>query len=85
VPAKEGPLKQPAQSFDAFVPPRQRSVMLLDDNLLSYSGVEELLLEMIRRRYAVNFSQTLDIAYLNESTTACCAGSIAATPASTNR
>ena len=67
VPAKEGPLKRPAQSFDAFVPPRQRNVMLLDDNLLSYPGVEDLLLEMICRRYAVNFNQTLDVTYLNES------------------
>ena len=67
VPGKEGPLKRLAQSFDAFVPPRQRNVVLLDDNLLSYPGVEELLMDMIRRRYAVNFNQTLDITYLNES------------------
>ena len=38
--------------------------MLLDDNLLAYPEVETLLEEMVRRRYAVNFSQTLDIAYL---------------------
>ena len=38
--------------------------MLLDDNLLSFPDVELLLLEMARRRYTVNFSQTLDIAYL---------------------
>ncbi len=66
VPAKEGRLKRLAYSFDDFVPPNQRNVMLLDDNLLAFSGVESLLEEMIRRRYAVNFSQTLDIAYLSE-------------------
>ena len=66
VPAKEGRLKRLANSFDDFVPPGQRNVMLLDDNLLAFPGVEDLLDEMIRRNYAVNFSQTLDIAYLNE-------------------
>ena len=30
--------------------------MLLDDNLLSYPSVEDLLMDMIRRRYAVNFN-----------------------------
>jgi hypothetical protein len=67
VPAKEGRLKRQTNSFDDFVPPGQRNVMLLDDNLLAYPEVEGLLLEMIDRGYAVNFSQTLDIAYLTES------------------
>ncbi len=66
VPAKEGRIKRLAQSFDDFVPAGQRNVLLLDDNLLAFSGVSELLREMIRRRYAVNFSQTLDIAYLDD-------------------
>ncbi|MDB6037954.1 MAG: putative iron sulfur protein [Verrucomicrobiales bacterium] len=66
VPAKEGRLKRLAYSFDDFVPPKQRNVMLLDDNLLAFTGVEALLKEMIQRKYAVNFSQTLDIAYLTE-------------------
>jgi hypothetical protein len=66
VPAKEGRLKRLASSFDGFVPREQRRVMLLDDNLLSFSGVDELIEEMIRRDYAVNFSQTLDIAYLTD-------------------
>lgn len=66
VPEKEGRLKRQAQTFDDFVPPNQRNVMLLDDSLLAFSGVEELLQEMIDRRYAVNFSQTLDIAHLTE-------------------
>lgn len=38
-----------------------------DRNLLAYPGVEDLLGEMIARRYAINFSQTLDIAYLDEA------------------
>lgn len=65
VPAKEGDVKEQVGAFDNFVPPGQRNVMLLDDNLLSYTGVESLLAEMARRRYAVNFNQTLDISYLS--------------------
>ncbi len=67
VPEKEGRLKRQAASFDDFVPDGQRNVLLLDDNLLAYPGVEDLLGEMIARRYAINFSQTLDIAYLDEA------------------
>lgn len=67
VPEKEGRLKRQAASFDDFVPPGQRNVLLLDDNLLAYREVEGLLDEMIARRYAINFSQTLDIAYLTEA------------------
>jgi hypothetical protein len=67
VPEKEGRLKHQAASFDDFVPSGQRNVLLLDDNLLAYPGAEELIGEMIARRYAVNFSQTLDIAYLDEA------------------
>jgi len=65
VPLKEGQAKMTSAAFSEFVPPAQRNVMLLDDNLLSFPDVESLLLEMIKKRYAVNFSQTLDIAYLN--------------------
>lgn len=66
VPEKEGRLQRQAASFDDFVPREQRNVLLLDDNLLAYPDVEDLLGEMIARRYAINFSQTLDIAYLTE-------------------
>jgi hypothetical protein len=66
VPYKEGTVKQASASFDDFVPSGQRNVMLLDDNLLSFEGVETLLKEMEERRLAVNFSQTLDISYLTE-------------------
>jgi hypothetical protein len=64
VPAKEGLVKRNIARFSDFVPPGQRNVMLLDDNLLSFPEAESLLREMIHRKYAVNFSQTLDIAYL---------------------
>ena len=66
VPAKEGRLKRQGASLDDFVPPGQKNVMLLDDNLLSYEGVDGLLAEMLARGLAVNFSQTLDIAHLTE-------------------
>ena len=64
VPTKEGRLRT-AATFDEFVPPGQRHVMLLDDNLLASPNADELLEQIIRRRYAVNFSQTLDITYLD--------------------
>ncbi len=67
VPAKEGRLKRRSSGFDDFVPSGQRNVLLLDDNLLSFEGVAALLQEMIDRDYAINFSQTLDIAYLDEA------------------
>src|SRR5205823_3303932 len=64
VPTKEGYVKVQAGGFGDFVPPGQKNVMLLDDNLLAYSGVEAMIEEMARRRYAINFSQTLDISCL---------------------
>ena len=67
VPQKEGAVKRAAGSFDDFVPFGQKNVMLLDDNLLSFNGVEALLTEMAERRLAVNFSQTLDISCLTET------------------
>jgi hypothetical protein len=66
VPAKEGRLKLQVSSFSSFVPPDWKNVMLLDDNLLCFSDAVELLEEMAARDYKVNFSQTLDISYLNE-------------------
>lgn len=66
VPIKEGIVKQIA-SFEEFVPQRQRNIMLLDDNLLSYYDADSILTTIIQRGYAVNFSQSLDISYLNEN------------------
>jgi len=66
VPVKEGIIKQ-VSSFEQFVPPGQRNVMLLDDNLLSFHDADRILTIIVQRDYAVNFSQSLDIRYLNEN------------------
>ena len=62
---KEGRLRQ-VGTFEDFVPEGQRNILLLDDNLLAFEDAELLLSQIIEREYAVNFSQSLDIAYLNE-------------------
>jgi hypothetical protein len=64
VPEKEGQLQENYATFDDFVPAGQRNVMLLDANLLASRNACLLLEEMIRRKYLVNFSQTLDIRHL---------------------
>ena len=64
VPRKEGRLRRCSGGFDAFVPRGQKQVMLLDNNLLAHPDADEMLREAVRRDYAVNFSQSLDIAYL---------------------
>lgn len=66
VPFKEGRHKTSDTDFAAFVPNGWNKVMLLDDNLLSAANVIDLLNEMVARELRVNFSQTLDIAYLTE-------------------
>jgi len=66
VPKKEGRLKPNYAQFDDFVPSNQQNVLLLDNNLLAAPDIVDLLEEMIRRKYHVNFSQTLDIQYLTE-------------------
>ncbi|MFA7467740.1 MAG: hypothetical protein WCY82_05675 [Desulfotomaculaceae bacterium] len=65
VPLKEGKIRR-VDTFDNFVPARQSNVMLLDDNLLSYSESEALLSEIIEKNISVNFSQSLDISYVND-------------------
>jgi hypothetical protein len=67
VPEKEGRLKLQVASFSGFVPSAWKNVMLLDDNLLGFTDAIPLLDEMAARDYKVNFSQTLDISYLNET------------------
>lgn len=62
---KEGRLRQ-VGVFEDFVPKGQKNILLLDDNLLAFEDAESLLSQIIEREYAVNFSQSLDIAYLNE-------------------
>lgn len=68
VPKKEGRLREDYATFDDFVPAEQQNVMLLDANLLATRNVCGFLEEIIRRKYRVNFSQTLDIRYLNDDT-----------------
>lgn len=65
VPLKEGRVQKRYATFDDFVPKNQNNIMLLDDNLLSFPDAEAILSEIIDKNYHVNFSQTLDIAYLN--------------------
>ncbi len=65
VPKKEGP-KRVVSTLDDFVADNQSNVMLLDDNLLSFPESKYFLSEIIKKKYAVNFSQSLDITYLNE-------------------
>ena len=66
VPKKEGHLNPSYSSFDGFVPKYQQNVMLLDNNLLAAPNVIDLLEEMAKRQFNVNFSQTLDIQYLSD-------------------
>jgi hypothetical protein len=66
VPRKEGRLRRCPGGFDAFVPQGQKHVVLLDNNLLAHPAAAEMLRETVRRGYAVNFSQSLDIAYLTQ-------------------
>ena len=60
-------IKQAAYIDHSSANPPFELPAFLDDDLLAYSGADELPEEMIRRRYAVNFNQTFDIAHLNES------------------
>jgi len=64
VPKKEGKIKFVA-SIDDLVPTDRKKVVLLDDNLLSFSGSNDLLEQMVKRGLQVNFNQALDINYLN--------------------
>ncbi len=64
VPKKEGRLQPDYSTFDDFIPKDQQNVMLLDNNLLVAPNIHDLLEEMIKRQFNINFSQTLDIQYL---------------------
>ena len=66
VPKKEGHLIPDYSTFDDFVPKHQQNVMLLDNNLLAAPNANDLLEEMAKRQFNVNFSQTLDIQYLTK-------------------
>ncbi len=66
VPKKEGKLQSDYASFDDFVPRGQHNVMLLDNNILASPNSQDILREIIKRQFNVNFNQTLDIQYLND-------------------
>ena len=63
VPKKEGNIKLVA-SIDDLVPPNRTKFVILDDNLLSFSGSTDLLKYIVKRELQVNFNQALDINYL---------------------
>jgi radical SAM superfamily enzyme YgiQ (UPF0313 family) len=65
VPRKEGE-KRLAGSLKDFLPDDQDNVMLLDDNLLSFPQARQILSELRNRKLKVNFSQSLDIRFLDE-------------------
>ena len=65
VPAKEGKTHQ-VSNLDDLLQKDLKKLILLDDNLLSYSGAGEILDDMARRDLQVNFNQTLDIRLLDK-------------------
>jgi hypothetical protein len=64
VPIKEGQLKRVAH-IDDLVPPGYKRLVLLDDNLLAFPEVNDILREIINKNLQINFNQTLDFRYLN--------------------
>lgn len=69
VPKKEGNVKLVA-TLDDFVPPGCNKVVILDDNLLSFSGAIDILKQMVQQKLQVNFNQALDVNYLTPENSA---------------
>ncbi len=67
VPLKEGLPHQVSDLHTLLEGGRRKKVILLDDNLLSLSQAEEILEEMASREILVNFTQTLDLRFVNRS------------------
>jgi hypothetical protein len=65
VPAKEGNVREVAD-FDSLLQDGRQKLILLDDNLLSHSRAGAILEEMVSRELQVNFTQTLDLRFLDE-------------------
>ena len=65
VPAKEGKTHQ-VSNLNDLVQKDLKKLILLDDNLLSYSRAGEILEDMALRDLQVNFNQTLDIRLLDK-------------------
>lgn len=64
VPQKEGAPRQVA-SLSSLLENKRKKLILLDDNLLAYENSEDLLEEMASLGLKVNFTQTLDLRYIN--------------------
>ncbi len=62
---KEGPPRRVSDLQTLTEGGRRRKLILLDDNLLSLPQSEELLEEMSGRKILVNFTQTLDLRFVN--------------------
>jgi hypothetical protein len=60
VPIKDGKPRQ-VDELDNILQSHLKKLILLDDNILSYSGADMLLEEIMNRDIEVNFNQTLDI------------------------
>jgi hypothetical protein len=65
VPLKEGPPRQVSDLGTLTEGGRRRKLILLDDNILSLPGVEAILEEMASSKILVNFTQTLDLRFVN--------------------
>jgi len=65
VPLKEGPPHQ-VSDFDSLLQGRNK-LILLDDNLLAHPQADAFLEEMVRREIQVNFTQTLDLRFVNRT------------------
>jgi len=65
VPLKEGPPRQVSDLKTLTEGGQRRKLILLDDNLLSLPGVEAVLEEMASSKVLVNFTQTLDLRFVN--------------------
>lgn len=65
VPVKEGPPRLVSDLETLLEGGRRKKLILLDDNLLSLPEAEDLLEEMAFRGIQVNFTQTLDLRFVN--------------------
>lgn len=54
--------------IDNIIEKEHKKVVLLDDNLLSYEGRNEILKDILKRNLQINFNQPLDIRLLNYET-----------------
>jgi hypothetical protein len=65
VPLKEGLPRQVSDLQTLLENDRRKKLILLDDNLLSLSHADHLLHEMVSRNIMVNFTQTLDLRFVD--------------------